>query len=236
MAKIRIIIFSFFLSCFFVFPMHACAADQPKQSYFLNVAYDNNDYKLKEISVIPGLAPDRRVQPQNGYQCDLVSFNDEILYSFKFDLTKTICSDEKAEGKNEQISGCKTMDQGNFSLIIPYYQSGKNINIYNPDGKMIFFADVSGFAIICGDDICQTNENFGTCLQDCQSGIRDSYCDKAKDGICDPDCSAKDDRDCFKASGYLVLLIGACFLILLAIAAYFAFKKIRKKKQEKVRQ
>lgn len=57
----------------------------------------------------------------------------------------------------------------------------------------------------CGDDICSSCinaidqyacENFKNCPADCHSGGKDYYCDKKRDGICDPDCKEEKDPDC----------------------------------------
>lgn len=45
------------------------------------------------------------------------------------------------------------------------------------------------------NNICDPGENYFNCPKDC-SGSLDGYCDKLKDGICDPDCSRENDIDC----------------------------------------
>jgi hypothetical protein len=44
--------------------------------------------------------------------------------------------------------------------------------------------------------ICDSGENYNNCPNDCPSGGLDGLCDRAWDGICDPDCYRKDDNDC----------------------------------------
>jgi len=76
---------------------------------------------------------------------------------------------------------------------------------------MIAFADVEHFAQICGDGICQANENRGVCPQDCKSGVRDSYCDREADSVCDADCADNNDPDCSSSSGtWVVCVAGGC--------------------------
>ncbi len=53
----------------------------------------------------------------------------------------------------------------------------------------------------CGDGVCAAlEENYENCPKDCPSGSFDMYCDKVKDGICDPDCveqeMPEEDPDC----------------------------------------
>ncbi len=46
--------------------------------------------------------------------------------------------------------------------------------------------------------ICETaeGESHLNCPTDCLSGRRDGYCDRADDGVCDPDCSRREDVNC----------------------------------------
>ena len=48
----------------------------------------------------------------------------------------------------------------------------------------------------CGNGICDEGETYKTCPQDCPSGSLDGYCDRVKDGRCDPDCKNGEDPDC----------------------------------------
>jgi hypothetical protein len=52
--------------------------------------------------------------------------------------------------------------------------------------------------------VCDSNENYKSCPQDCKSGGKDNYCDKVSDGICDPDCTFEEDKDCPKKEIKLV--------------------------------
>jgi hypothetical protein len=47
-----------------------------------------------------------------------------------------------------------------------------------------------------GNRICERNENYANCPEDCKSGLKDGYCDRVKDGACDPDCAQGLDPDC----------------------------------------
>ncbi len=52
------------------------------------------------------------------------------------------------------------------------------------------------FSSTCGDNVCESYENYKICSKDCPSGSLDSYCDKVRDGRCDPDCRNGQDPDC----------------------------------------
>ncbi len=50
--------------------------------------------------------------------------------------------------------------------------------------------------VICGDSVCEEEENYMNCPTDCPSGGEDGYCDALDDGVCDPDCRVDVDLDC----------------------------------------
>jgi len=82
-------------------------------------------------------------------------------------------------------------------------------------------ATTTTLAGLCGNKACdKPQENYLTCSMDCPSGAKDSYCDKVKDGRCDPDCAAGDDTDC-GGSGSMGIIITVVFVaVLLLIIAY----------------
>lgn len=61
-------------------------------------------------------------------------------------------------------------------------------------------------------------ENYNTCSPECPSGSKDDYCDKVSDGICDPDCTEKEDFDCKKPSMlWFYIVIGIVIIVLLVL-------------------
>lgn len=78
------------------------------------------------------------------------------------------------------------------------------------------------FSETCGNGVCGVGENYASCPADCPSGRKDLYCDKVKDGSCDPDCPPGLDPDCSKPndSGLMILL-----LVVLVLVAVIAYKK-----------
>lgn len=198
----------------------------PGEYYYLSIGFNKDDYSLREVSVTRGNVPDRTVQPEEGFRCDVVSVHDEILNSFLFQIPNVVCSDNfGADG--EMSGGCVEQNEGNFSLEIPYFPTGRNINIYDNGGRMVLLADISEFARLCGDGVCHANESFGTCPQDCKSGIRDGYCDKVGDGVCDSDCPMGEDVDCVTSSSIFPIILAIIALAVLAIMGFYVWQKVR---------
>ncbi len=75
----------------------------------------------------------------------------------------------------------------------------------------------------CGNGVCeQPAENYATCPSDCQSGLKDGYCDKVKDGRCDPDCKNGEDPDCNSAGTGAYVII---FAVIIAAIIFIAYKR-----------
>ncbi|MBI4143471.1 hypothetical protein HY487_01150 [Candidatus Woesearchaeota archaeon] len=83
-----------------------------------------------------------------------------------------------------------------YLLYIPYDENAARIEVYNLKSSKIMDIDVASFADTCSNSICEAHESYESCTKDCSSGGQDDFCDELKDGICDPDCSAKTDIDC----------------------------------------
>jgi hypothetical protein len=204
-----------------------------QQSYFLTIDYDKDNYSVQGVELTDGGASDFKLQSDGKFRFEVASFSNESLFSSQLYLEKRICGDTVLDPVTQKVSGgCRMLEKGTLSLSIPYYPNGKSINFYDPAGKLILAVDISDFADLCGDGICQENENAGTCQSDCRSGASDKYCDKLEDGVCDPDCAEAEDQDCSAAKGVnitQVVIIGA-FLSILIVAAAFAVYMIRKKR------
>ncbi len=196
------------------------------ESYLLSVDYNKDNYTVQGITLIKAQAPDQNSQVEKGFRCEIVSVNDEILYSLNFGAPNIQCSD--TFGK-EASGGCTAKESGEFSLQLPYFKTAKLISIYDQNDKMVLAADVSSFAQLCGDNICQENENALTCPQDCKSGIKDGICDRQIDGVCDPDCAKGADPDCAATANYYYYVAAIAVLILLAgLAGYLIWRKNNK--------
>lgn len=85
---------------------------------------------------------------------------------------------------------------GTFTVATPYYSDTREIIVRDPQQEAVLTIPVLQFADTCNNGICEPQESFETCSQDCPSGREDDYCDEIRDGICDPDCTGTFDGDC----------------------------------------
>lgn len=114
-----------------------------------------------------------------------------------------------------------------ISAELNYNEDWKLLEVYHDD-NLIFQKDIENY--FCNsNNICEENENYVSCEQDCPSGSKDGWCDRKTDGKCDPDCLEGIDKDCLeepeKKFPWPVLII-----ILIAVAAVIALLKIKRKK------
>ena len=93
---------------------------------------------------------------------------------------------------------------GTFTVATPYQSDTREIIIRNPQDEIVLSVPVLQFADTCNNNICEPQESYETCSQDCPSGTDDGYCDEVRDGICDHDCAGKLDEDCKEAQAFEV--------------------------------
>lgn len=188
-----------------------------QKSYNLSLAYDGKNLAAHEV-VLEDFAPfDRRIKISSGWECRIIDVDGNIIESFKFALPAAACQNQ---------NGCAKNTLAEFDLNVPYYPQGAAINIFDSDGNYALSIDTVKFAQLCGDKICEKNENRLNCAADCRSGIKDGVCDKIKDGVCDADC-VREDFDCpffpGKESGTALIFFLAA--VSLAAAGFIFWKK-----------
>jgi hypothetical protein len=216
------------------------AAEQ--KVFVLTLKYNEGLVSFDKIFATKGIF-NEQLTPMGEYRLEILSFNDEVLYSERFDFDLEVFLSAPSEWfdengiqiyiPNESETGT-VLTETTKELIIPYFINAKTINIYNPEEKILEIP-VGHFADLCGDNICQPHESYESCPIDCPSGSADDYCDRIADNICDPDCSAEQDVDCEeKKPNTLAIIISLTFLLIIIIFAYLEFNRLKYHKNLKV--
>ncbi|MCK4429061.1 MAG: hypothetical protein KAU95_01700 [Candidatus Aenigmarchaeota archaeon] len=172
----------------------------------------------------------------------------DCLYTFSVCGDK-ICDAEKGENYNTCPADCpKPSVCGNIICEKDETQENCCVDCGCPSGERCL-NDKCAKIEICGDKVCGTNENYKTCPADCSSGGDDDYCDKAEDGVCDPNCERSADYDCLcnqdetcepeyedylncpmdcekPISPFLIIIIP--IFIIIGILVYFIYAKSKK--------
>tara|TARA_Y100000310_G_scaffold236576_1_gene239765 strand:+ start:2026 stop:2586 length:561 start_codon:yes stop_codon:yes gene_type:complete len=108
--------------------------------FLIGLSYDNGRIKLNEMIAKIGYAPDRKLQPDEGFRGEMVSFEEEVLYSFRFDVPLKINTD--VIDNNEVSGNVIVLNETNFALLVPYFEETKEINIYDENDERVFSAKV----------------------------------------------------------------------------------------------
>lgn len=94
--------------------------------------YDSGLITYKDKMIKCGYAPDRKIQPEEGYRAEIISIDNKPLYSFKFDIPTKINFDLSDPIVKTISGGMLILNETDFALIFPYYDKAKSIIIYNP--------------------------------------------------------------------------------------------------------
>lgn len=121
--------------------------------YALIIQSENSVLTEKNLSLIEGDAPTRVNQPTDGYELKVVSFDGQTLHSFKFLFDATLLAEPPPdifdENSNQIIVPKSTPnpeEKATLSLIIPYFENGKTIDIYGPLGQIALSVDISKYS------------------------------------------------------------------------------------------
>lgn len=137
--------------CLFLVPTVISVSDFV---FSLSIMYDGENMTNEGLNLVQGIAPTRLEQPpETGFTLKVISSNEKVLYSFKFILESRILQSPPREIFSEngtQISTPqdKPLELKNISttLVIPYFEDGDQILIYDPNNKLLLSVDISKYA------------------------------------------------------------------------------------------
>jgi len=142
------------------------AQSHENKVYLIDLNYDAGVLSLNDVVTKAGFPPETPSQSTQAWRIDLISFQDQVLYSSTFDIPNVLLQVPPLEGEPAG-GGPIILENLNFSIIVPYYPNGRDVNIFANNGTLVLSADVSQFASCNLDSICEHNENYQTCPEDC---------------------------------------------------------------------
>ncbi|MEA2036923.1 MAG: hypothetical protein U9O94_05405 [Nanoarchaeota archaeon] len=134
--------------------------------FFIELIYLDGEFELLDVSVVGGYAP---VSEDSSlpYILEVVSGEGQVIYTSYFDVPNKVYAPPPIEEGDGGTSFVE-IDNVKFILSLPYDKSAALIRIIQ-SGQELLSIDVSGFAQYCGDGICQYDEDYITCAEDCLS-------------------------------------------------------------------
>ncbi|NIO44015.1 MAG: PKD domain-containing protein [Candidatus Aenigmarchaeota archaeon] len=126
----------------------------------LELNYDTGSFSVLDKYKKSGFAPDRRIQPEEGYRAEVFTETEKTLYAFTFDIPNILNYD--IPGEDGVLSGgFIELNETNFTLVVPYFENAAWINIYYPNGTLALIVDVTSLPEKEGSN-CQTLVNSGS--------------------------------------------------------------------------
>jgi len=148
----------------------------------------------------------------------------EINYSSSTESTEDQCMTyfEIEECENCYQLGYIESCEGENCYLLENYCEGIN----SANDTVLCSAGCSYGACTYGGATC---EDHLTCPEDCLPDSKDGYCEREKNGKCDPDCTPEEDTDCIQKAKLRSLLIVSASIILTIVLVITVWVKKRKK-------
>lgn len=142
-------------------------------TYSLTLNYQNETLQSESVELLEG-PPPNPVEPETGYQVEMVSFNGSVLHSRTFSMNTQIMSAPKKEWFNDEgeqvvIPNSTTREIGNVTRVIklPYYSTAERLIIKDEEGDKELEESLRKYSSCNLNDICESREDAEEC-SDCR--------------------------------------------------------------------
>lgn len=169
---IAAILFALFISFLFIKPKENDIPILPIAMQIDLTQQEDNSFRLRNISVVDGYAPDYQNDFQSNYYRIELKKEDKVLYTGKMIKQHIVIHEWLKESPHGEVTEEKL---GDFSLYLPYYKDATELVITEDTGKEALKIDVTSKELVapklsntCGDGVCTDNENLMMCYTDCK--------------------------------------------------------------------
>jgi len=231
----------FLLSAFLFLQINSASAYEQSDIFKVSVFFNRGQVNIADVEVGKGFIPSEQLIDDSApvFWLEAIADNGRQLIKKEFNIHLFIMGEPPLPGETESAGSAKMLLEETSELVImPYYPDIKWLNLYDANWKLIEKKDVSGFARVCGNGICQNEEDYGNCPADCNL-LKDNQSICNKNGKCDSGESVENcQEDCLAVSDgkreagiYMYIIAGTAALLLffmIPVIMYF----LRKRKKE----
>jgi hypothetical protein len=216
---------------------------------------NNDEVALSYAKVISGY-PDKFTKSEQPYSIKTYSKSGNEINSEYFQVSFSILTSPEMEWNVNSTLKELSLQHNKSIETIKIFHNGKEIFSFSAsefcriDGlcneheseiscpedclpKNNNLTNSGGLNLPCGNAVCDSTETYFNCPKDCSSGGKDSYCDRVRDGKCDPDCKASEDSDCTapiknkQEDSVTKILIAAIFGVIILFITLFLIIKMK---------
>ncbi|PIN93935.1 hypothetical protein COU54_01060 [Candidatus Pacearchaeota archaeon CG10_big_fil_rev_8_21_14_0_10_31_24] len=128
------------------------SASQSQEVYVLNLKYDNGEISATSLLKTEGYFSNSVNEPEEGYLLEVISLDDSVLYSQKFDFILESHSEPDSSWFDEQgnqiyfpnvSETTEFLNSSYVELIFPYYESAREIRVSDSKGNKLISLSVN---------------------------------------------------------------------------------------------
>ncbi len=164
------------LFLFAMFPLFSFTVKAEEKIYLIEIKYDKGNISFGNVSTKLGYASEPEkpdFMEKDKYWIKLNSFSEKDLEKRMFSIPLEIFQEPPLEGDVTSRNGLITLEQTEYLMALPYYDSGKTLSLYDDKMNFVVQKDISFLANPCGNGICEKNETYKNCGKDCAKPVKE---------------------------------------------------------------
>lgn len=241
------IIFS--LLAILIFLPNLAFAAQQQDLLKVFIYYNKGQANFTSIEVGSGFIPGEKNIDRSApvFWLEVIADNGEILIRKEFNIHLEIMMEPPLPGDEHELDSRELLLEETTELvIIPYFFNVKWLNLYNANRNLLEKQDIAYMSQVCGNGVCQNNEDNSTCPNDCLEDKKEKKLINScnSNGECVfPETAQNCPQDCVKAEQavdkinvknikIIIAIIAIAIIIIIMIAAYYFL--VRKTSQTQI--
>lgn len=219
----------------FLLPNFLFAAET-QDILYVAVHFDHGRVNIENLEVGFGFVPEKTEINPNApaYWLEIIADSGEVLVKKQFNINLEIMLEPPLPGEEyDSYIHEKILEETTELVAVPYFPNLKWAYLYDGNYNFLEKKEIAYLSQICGNGICQNDENYVTCPNDCKENGKDGYCSPGMEKT-DTDCFAKGEfvnTTTFKNnSNIFILTIIIIIFLIIVLLLLFGYLFVRRKR------